>query len=101
MLKTSEQRAIAIFRDVTRKKELEGKVLQSGKIEAIGRFAGGVAHDFNNLLSVMLNFTNLSINEFPGPAVPGYHDEIKKAILKASELPRQLLAFSKKQVLDP
>ncbi len=99
--KTGELRAIAIFRDVTRKKELEEKVLQSSKMEAIGRFAGGVAHDFNNILSVMLNFTDLSIREFPAETVRGYHDEIKKAILKASALPRQLLAFSKRQVLIP
>jgi signal transduction histidine kinase len=101
IVKTGDQNAIGIVRDVTRKKELESQILQTGKMEAIGRIAGGIAHDFNNLLTILLNFTDLCLAEFPGAQTIEYLNQIKKGILQASELTRQLLAFSRKQILIP
>ena len=91
-----------IARDITEHKSLEAQFLQAQKMEAVGRLAGGVAHDFNNILSVVLCYGELLLQE-AGPDHPMNDKlaEIKKAAEKAASLTRQLLAYSRKQVLMP
>jgi len=80
--------------------ELEAKLLQSQRLEAIGRLAGGVAHDFNNLLTIILaNVTDLS--DSSQPLSRDELEDVKHAALRASDLTRQLLAFSRRQRLAP
>jgi signal transduction histidine kinase len=92
----------AIIRDVTERKQLEDQVRQSQKMESVGRLAGGVAHDFNNLLTVIGGHADLLHAEL-GPEHPGTRrvQVIFEAATHAGELTRQLLAFSRKQVLAP
>jgi PAS domain S-box-containing protein len=89
------------IRDVTEKTGLESQLLQARKMEAVGRLAGGVAHDFNNLLSVVLGYCELLLAEDNlSQRVQSGLDAIHDAGCKARDLTRQLLAFSRRQVLD-
>ncbi|MBK7862630.1 MAG: PAS domain S-box protein [Archangiaceae bacterium] len=91
-----------IISDISARKRLEDELRQSQKMEALGRFTGGVAHDFNNLLCVMLTNTELLMRAIPRDD-PRYEDaaNVREAGERAANLTRQLLAFSRKQVLAP
>ena len=85
-----------------KRKQLEAQLLQSQKMEGIGRLAGGVAHDFNNCLNVIQGFTQICIGKLPkGDPLADELGEVLKASERAAALTRQLLAFSRKQVLQP
>jgi len=90
------------FIDISEKKRLEAQIIQAQKIEAIGRLAGGIAHDFNNLLMAIFGHTELMLMkmETDNPLRKRV-EEIKKAGERAASLTRQLLAFSRKQMLKP
>lgn len=92
---------VAIERDITERRELQAQLLQSQKMEAIGRLAGGISHDFNNMLTAILGFSDLLLDGAP-PEAPWREEvgEIRRAATRAAELTRQLLAFSRKQVLQ-
>jgi PAS domain S-box-containing protein len=91
-----------IAEDVTERWMLEQQLLQSQKMEAVGRLAGGIAHDFNNLLTIIKGYNEL-MREQIGPKDPWWEatEEIGKAADRSASLTRQLLAFSRKQVLEP
>jgi PAS domain S-box-containing protein len=93
---------ITALRDMTERRALESQFRQAQKMEAVGRLAGGVAHDFNNLLTVILSYTDMLI-EGVSPRDPRTEDlgEIRKATVTAASLTRQLLAFSRQQVIEP
>jgi two-component system, cell cycle sensor histidine kinase and response regulator CckA len=91
---------VAIKLDVTREMALEQQVRQVQKLEAIGQLAGGVAHDFNNILAVILMQTEQALEESEGTPAVASLAEIKKAAERASSLTRQLLLFSRRQVMQ-
>jgi signal transduction histidine kinase/CheY-like chemotaxis protein len=88
--------------DVTERRALEQQLQQSQKMEAVGRLAGGIAHDFNNLLMVISGYSEFLLDRLgPEPALRAPAQEIANAAGRASSLTRQLLAFSRKQMLAP
>jgi len=92
----------AIVRDVSERNRLETQLRQSQKLEAVGRLAGGVAHDFNNLLTVILGHSDLAISTLaPHDRMRRDLEDIREAGTRAAVLTHQLLAFSRKQVLQP
>jgi hypothetical protein len=93
---------IVIVRDISERKRLEEQYRQAQKMEAVGRLAGGIAHDFNNLMQAILGYSNL-LDRRLAPGDPNHEtvEHIQKSLAHASSLTRQLLAFSRKQVLTP
>ncbi len=84
-----------------RREKLEGQLRQSQKMEAVGQLAGGIAHDFNNLMTVVLGQIDLIRKKWDDPLLARRLDEISKAGERAATLTRQLLAFSRRQILQP
>ncbi len=95
-------RGVGVYQDVTERRTLEQQFQQAQKMEAVGQLAGGVAHDFNNLLTVILGFCELLLADLES-ADPRRADiaEIQNAGTRAAGLTRQLLAFSRKQIIAP
>ena len=92
----------SLVQDVTERVGLEESLRQSQKMEAVGRLAGGVAHDFNNLLTVILGYSQILADELPaGNRLSESNAQIRSAADRAAGITRQLLAFSRKQVLSP
>ena len=93
---------LSLVSDVTERKRLEAQVLHSQKMDSIGRLAGGVAHDFNNILGVIVGSADLLRRRLPDdPRAHKYVDDLQKAAQRGAGLTRQLLAFSRRQVLQP
>jgi signal transduction histidine kinase/CheY-like chemotaxis protein len=91
-----------IAEDITERRQLEDQLRHSQKMEAVGRLAGGIAHDFNNLLTVIKGYSDLMLSEVrQGDPMRNEVEEIRKAADRAAALTRQLLAFSRRQVLEP
>jgi two-component system cell cycle sensor histidine kinase/response regulator CckA len=81
---------------------IEARLLHAQRLETVGRMAGGVAHDFNNLLTIIQNYCRFVAEELPaGSAAHADMEEVRKATASAADLTRQLLAFSRKQELQP
>src|SRR5262249_34725890 len=90
--------------DRTAQRDLEEQLRQSQRLEAVGQLAGGIAHDFNNLLTVIIGCADLMAMDNDRPAVEADHDpldELAKAARRAASLTQQLLAFSRRQILQP
>ncbi len=93
---------LCMFADISGRKKLEGQLLQSQKMEAIGRLAGGIAHDFNNLLTVVLGYSSIVEKKLAAEdPLRASVVEIRKAGERAAALTQKLLAFSRKQVQSP
>jgi hypothetical protein len=90
--------------DRSAQKDLEEQLRQSQRLEAVGQLAGGIAHDFNNLLTVIIGCADLMATAGDRPAIEGDHDpldELTRAARRAASLTQQLLAFSRRQILQP
>lgn len=98
----SIQALVGIISDITEQKKLQEQLIQSQKMESVGRLAGGVAHDFNNMLSVILGHTELArMKEAVSPQLLEHLEQIKKATERSAEIVSQLLAFARKQTITP
>ncbi|MBI3653021.1 MAG: PAS domain S-box protein [Acidobacteria bacterium] len=105
LLRDAQGKAIEIvgsWSDITERVQLEEKLRHSQKMEAIGKLAGGIAHDFNNLLTVIMGYSELLLNDLSTEDPRRHHlQNIQQAGERATTLTRQLLAFSRKQILNP
>ncbi|MGH9449057.1 MAG: PAS domain S-box protein [Terriglobia bacterium] len=103
LLEDPSVHAVAInYRDITDRRLLQQQFYQAQKMEAVGQLAGGVAHDFNNLLTAILGYSDMALEKLPrNSQARRYTAEIKKAGERAAVLTRQLLAFSRLQVMSP
>jgi two-component system, cell cycle sensor histidine kinase and response regulator CckA len=97
-----EETLLGTVFDISERRRLEEQLLQSQKMEAIGRLAGGISHDFNNLLTAVTGYSDLLLSQLPeDDARREFAEEIRKAGQRAAGLTHQLLAFSRRQVLEP
>jgi two-component system cell cycle sensor histidine kinase/response regulator CckA len=94
-------RHLFVLRDVTEQRALEDQLRQAQKMEAVGQLAGGIAHDFNNLLTVISGYGEIARRHIGAGPGAGELGEMQRAAERASELTRQLLAFARRQVLEP
>jgi len=93
---------VGTVQDMTERRQLEGQFRQAQKMEAVGRLAGGIAHDFNNLLTVIAGYSDMMLSRLAADDPLRAHvSEIRSAGDRAASLTRQLLAFSRQQVLAP
>lgn len=94
--------AIVVNQDVTEKMQLQEQLVQAQKLESIGRLAGGIAHDFNNLLTGIIGNISLALMDLD-PSDPLHHSltEVNQAADSAAKMTKQLLAYSRKQIVDP
>ena len=93
---------LSVSEDITEGKRLEEQLLQSNRLESIGKLAGGVAHEFNNLLTPIMGYTQLWISELaPGDSLRADLEVVQKSAQRASKLTCQLLAFSRRQPSEP
>lgn len=102
LVRMEDGQKFVIFEDYTERNNLESQLLHSQKMEAIGRLAGGIAHDFNNILTSIMGYTSILMNScHESDREHGELGQIMKSSEMAASLTRQLLAFSRKQVLKP
>jgi PAS domain S-box-containing protein len=93
---------LAVLIDITGRRQLEEQLRQAQKMEAVGMLAGGVAHDFNNLLTIITGYSQLMLTSLPSEDANRYPvEQIMKAGERAAALTKQLLAFSRRQVVQP
>ena len=92
---TGETVGIALISDISRRKELEGQLARSQKMDVVGRMAGGIAHDFNNMLTIILGYNRLMMKQAPTEALRNYAQEVDRAAERAAALTRRLLTFSR------
>lgn len=93
---------VAVMRDITEKLKLEEQFHQAQRLESVGRLAGGVAHDYNNSLTIILGFADLALKEVPSKSPAARHlHEITRAAERSVAITRQLLAFARKQIIEP
>ena len=96
------QRFVGSLMDITARKQLQDQVLRSQKMEAFGQLAGGVAHDFNNFLTTILGYSDLALDSLGTKSKAARHViEIREAAGRAATLTSQLMAFSRKNPLEP
>jgi two-component system cell cycle sensor histidine kinase/response regulator CckA len=100
--RTDGQHVLLLIRDVGERENLSRKFQKAQRMEAVGQLAGGVAHDFNNILTTIRGYSDLVLSSLPeGDPLAGELQEINNATERAASLTRQLLAFSRRQVMEP
>ena len=92
--------AISLMEDTSELDRLQAELFEARKLESVGRLAGGIAHDFNNILTAIIGFADLSLDEEPGTDLTEYVTGIRDAAERAAGLTHQLLAFSRRQMLQ-
>ncbi|MFH1887148.1 MAG: PAS domain S-box protein [Pseudomonadota bacterium] len=102
VLPDGRRAVLSIALDVTDQKQAEEQLRQAQKMEAVGRLAGGVAHDFNNMLNIILGYAEMAMENLPPDSeIREDIQEIEHAAMRSADLTRQLLAFSRKQIVEP